>query len=136
MLTEIMYKQGGIFRKIVVRYILKKEGVFHSTTLRKIFKDTKGISAGDFSYGWQSDTFDGPAEIGKYVSIAPNVTRLAINHCIIGVSTHPCYFNPIIGWVNKDFRKRELITEYSGRSFPLRPDSSSNRSGMKFQSFR
>lgn len=105
-----MYRRGGIYRKVSLAYVLYKEkSVFKSKTLRKLYWDEKRISAGIGSYGWNNEGFDGPAEIGNYVSIGPGVRRLCVNHDISGVSTHPCYFNPIYGWVKNDYRERTKI---------------------------
>ena len=105
-----LFDRGGITRKIFLRYVLKREGSpAKSRTLRRLYYDLKGIDAGIGSYGWQNEYFDGPAEIGKYTSIGPGVTRICVNHNIDSISTHPCYFNPIFGWVNKDSREKTYI---------------------------
>lgn len=109
-LVKKLYTANPLTRKLIYQYILKKEGgPWRSGTLRKLYSELKQVYAEISSYGWQSDKIDGPAYIGKYVSIGPDVRRISVNHCIDGVSSHPCYFNPIYGWVNRDFRDKTTI---------------------------
>lgn len=97
-------------KKLIDRYlIIKEKGVWNSKTLRRLYKDTKAICAGRYSYGWNSESMDGPMQIGSYVSIAPGVRRLCLNHDISGLSTHPCYFNPVMGWVKTDYREKTTL---------------------------
>lgn len=109
-IIKIMYSRGGILRKIAHNHLLKKCDIFHNVELRKIFKELYQIDAGIGSYGWQSGLIDGPAKIGNYVSIAPNVARLKVNHPINAASTHPCFFNPIYKWTNNDIREYSRIS--------------------------
>ncbi len=108
-LIKSMYSHGGISRKIAHNYLLRKCDIFHNVELRKIFKELYDIDAGIGSYGWQSGLINGPATIGNFVSIAPNVVRLKVNHPIDAASTHPCFFNPIYKWTNNDPREYSHI---------------------------
>lgn len=106
-LTRKLFKRSKLFRKACGVYYSKKEnGVFRSKTLRKLYYELKKIDAGMMSYGWNTDAINGPISIGKYCSFGPGVRRIEINHPSSGVTTHPCWFNPSVGWVNKDFRER------------------------------
>ena len=99
-----LFVKGGFCRRLVKKYVLRKEDVYHSTTLRNLYKKYEKIDVGIGSYGWDSDLFGGPATIGKYVSIGPGVRRFKVNHPIRSISTHPCYFSPEYGWVKNDPR--------------------------------
>lgn len=95
-----------ITRKILVVIVSKLEGgVWRTKTVRKWYRNFKQIDAGYGSYGWTEDFFNGPATIGNYCSFGPGLKRFEKNHIINGVTTHPCWFNPVIGWVGKDPRE-------------------------------
>ncbi|MBO4862291.1 MAG: CatB-related O-acetyltransferase [Firmicutes bacterium] len=94
----------------MVRHYSKKEnGAWRSATLRELYEKNRGITAGAMSYGWTSDLLDGPAVIGNYTSIGKNFRRICVNHTTSTVTTHPCIFNPVVGWVDKDVRERTRI---------------------------
>ena len=100
-----------LVRRLCIKYFSYKEGgVFRSSSLRILYRDCKNISAGIGSYGWTGDFFDGPAVIGNYCSLGPGIMRFCKNHISDGVTSHPCWFNPVYGWVNKDPRENQLIT--------------------------
>lgn len=106
-----MFLRGGVSRKIIKKIILKREGgMMKTTTLRRIYKEAYNISIGEYTYGWLGEMFDGPMTIGKYTSIGPEVKRLAVNHVLSGVTSHPCAFNPEVGWVKKDPRERSFLS--------------------------
>lgn len=111
MILEKLFKTNRFSRKFVIWYLSKKDnGEWRSVSLRKLFKKYRHIDAGYASYGWAREGIDGPLSIGKYVSIGANFRRISVNHPIDGVTTHPCWFNPIFGWCEKDFRKRQHLT--------------------------
>ena len=47
--------------------------------------------------------------IGNYCSFCPGLKRFEKNHIIDGVTTHPCWFNPVLGWVEKDLRENVVL---------------------------
>ena len=97
-------------RKLVVWYYSKnKGGVYKSIKLRSLYKKYRGIDADFLSYGWTSDLIDGPVTIGKYTSIGKNVRRFDVNHYTTYATTHPCIFNPLFGWVDKDERLKSHL---------------------------
>ena len=104
-LVRRIFCTNKYMRKILGVYYSKKEkGVFRSRTLRKLYKECREIDAGEMSYGWNTDEINGPLLIGRYCSFGPGVRRIQINHPSSGITTHPCWFNPTVGWVNRDFR--------------------------------
>lgn len=110
MILEKLFKMNRFSRKFVIWYLSRKEnGEWRSATLRTLFKKYRNIDAGYASYGWAREGIDGPLTIGKYVSIGGNVRRISINHPTEGVTTHPCWFNPVFGWVSTDFRKKSHL---------------------------
>lgn len=114
MLYDIQFIQtndhaGGITLRLAMKLMLRNEDIFHSITIRRIYRECFKIDAGIGSYGWQNGLMDGPMKIGKYTSIGPNVRRLKVNHPTNLASTHPCYFNPIYGWIDKDFREYSYL---------------------------
>lgn len=111
MIRDRLFKKSGIIRRLMVRHYSKKEnGVWRSATLRDLYEKHRGIKAGAMSYGWTSDLIDGPAVIGNYTSIGKNFRRICVNHDISAATTHPCVFNPVVGWVDKDLRERTTIS--------------------------
>lgn len=110
---NIMYAlfcRSKVARKILIKYYSKKEGgVWRSATLRDFFYRYKGIKAGIGSYGWEYEDIKGPINIGNYCSLGPGIKRFEMNHITEGVTTHPCWFNPVYGWVNQDPRMKALL---------------------------
>lgn len=110
MLIDELFIRSTFYRKILVWFYARKEGgVWRSKTIRQLYAKNKAITAGFASYGWTSDLIDGPATIGNYTSIGKNVRRICVNHLISSATTHPCIFNPVFGWVNKDSREKTQI---------------------------
>ena len=110
MLVGKLFKRSRLMRKIIVHFYDRKEnGVWRSSSVRKLYKEIKQVDAGYGSYGWTSDLIEGPATIGKYTSIGKNVRRISVNHKVDYATTHPCVFNPAFGWVSEDDRKRNHI---------------------------
>lgn len=97
-------KFGRIGKSINFKLMMFNTDRFHSLLYRKYILDKYKIALGIGSYGLDTTIFDGPAAIGKYVSIGPNVRRLCVNHPTTGVTTHPCCFNPIYKWIKNDPR--------------------------------
>lgn len=111
---KILYKlfvRNRYLRAIVTKWICRREGgVFFSSSLRRFYKRYKDLEVGIGSYSWNNDNFDGPAIIGAYCGFGPGVRRFAVNHILTGVTTHPIWFNPMFGWVEKDPRERTVLT--------------------------
>lgn len=109
-LLDRFFNLSNLSRRFVIWFYSKKEGgVYRSHTLRKLYKRNRDIDAGYLSYGWTSDLIEGPVTIGKYVSIGKNVRRMDMYHFTNYVTTHPCVFNPIFGWVNNDPRQKSQL---------------------------
>ncbi len=110
MIKDKLFTTSRFTRKFLLWYLKKREGgEWNSKTIRKLFKKHRKIDAGVKSYGWACDYINGPLKIGNYVSIGRNFRRISKNHPVDGVTTHPIWFNPIFGWADKDFRKRQLL---------------------------
>ena len=109
-IVKKIFQTHRIMRRLCSKYYSKKEGgVWRSPTLRRLYKECRSVDVGEMSYGWDNDQFEGPVVIGKYCSIGPGVRRLPVNHVTNGITTHPCWFNPSLGWVEKDFRARTRL---------------------------
>ncbi len=109
-MIDKLFNSSRFFRKLVVWFYTKKEGgVFRSPSIRRLYERNREIKVGYASYGWTSDSIDGPATIGAYTSIGKNVRRICVNHLSSYATTHPCVFNPVFGWVRKDTRERTHI---------------------------
>lgn len=109
-MIDELFNRSRFFRKLMVWFYARKEnGIYRSATIRKLYEKNRNITAGYGSYGWTSDMIDGPANIGAYTSIGKNVRRICVNHLANYATTHPCVFNPVLGWVDKDPRKKTHI---------------------------
>lgn len=107
---KILFRKGGPFRKLVIKLLIGHDGgSWYSQNLRRLYKEILNIEVGEYSYGWESGKLDPPLKIGKYTSIGPDVKRFSVNHNMSSVSTHPCTFNPLFGWVDQDERERGLL---------------------------
>ena len=97
-----MYFANPITRKLFYKYIDAKEGgQFYSTTLRRIFQETKDLKAGIGSYGCFTEGFRPHVVIGSYCSIAPGVQRLVGNHPYSNASSHPVFYSKDFGCVKE-----------------------------------
>lgn len=95
-----MYLANAITKRLFYKYIDKKEGgQFYSTTLRRIFSETKDINVGIGTYGCFTDGFRPHVDIGAYCSIAPGVQRLVGNHPYTNASSHPIFYSKEFGCI-------------------------------------
>jgi virginiamycin A acetyltransferase len=83
---------------------LLEGGEFYSDTLRRILDRYHGVRLGAYSYGTGAvpGAFPAGVTIGRYVSIADGVRVLLRNHPLDTISTHPFFFNTVLGWVPRD----------------------------------
>ena len=95
-------------RKIIESYLSHVEnGWYFSETLREIYKDIYGIDIGLGSYGcFVSSRFPPGTIIGRYCSIARNVTYLNANHPMERASMHPMFYDSRLGADKKYALKR------------------------------
>ncbi len=100
-------------RKLVLRTILKLEGgQIFSRTFRDILKAYHHVEIGDYSYGpclYPANYLRGcstglPAgtRVGRYCSLAANITVYRRNHPIERMTQHPFFYNSSLGIVKKD----------------------------------
>jgi len=116
-LSGLLYRLYGCkrprIRRVVCSLIRRLEGgQMLSPTLRRIFKDYHDIEIGLYSYG---SCFDSHAiapftRIGRYCSFADGVRVFNGNHPIEFKSTHPYFYNPAFGYVDKELIPRNKLT--------------------------
>ncbi|WP_242258205.1 CatB-related O-acetyltransferase [Streptococcus thoraltensis] len=93
-----LYLKNSLTRKLFYQYINRYEGgQFYSTTLRRIFKETRNIDVQIGSYGCFTDGFRPNVTIGAYCSIASGVQRLVGNHPYDNISTYPLFYKKDFG---------------------------------------
>lgn len=87
-----------------------EKGEFYSATMRKILAYYFGVEVGAYSYGtgMLPGQFPPGVKIGRYVSIAADVKVYLRNHPYKRLSTHPFFYNAVLGYVEKD-----TITDHS-----------------------
>jgi len=79
-------------------------GQYWSRSAREIMQTRFGVHIGAYSYGpcFVPGAFPRGVVIGRYVSIANGVCAFARNHPMDRLSTHPFFFNSLMGMVPKD----------------------------------
>jgi virginiamycin A acetyltransferase len=98
-------------RKIILWLVQKLErGEFYSTTLRRIYRDYRGVEVGMYSYGCFSPC-DIPAGtvVGRYCSFAKGVVIFNANHPLERKSLHPFFYNPRLNIVPKETIQRSRL---------------------------
>ena len=106
-LSDILFKLSIIpkVRRLCVLFAIRIErGQFYSQTARDILKHRYGVEIGAYSYGACFKTGQLPPRVtvGRYVSIAPEVSVLLRNHPMDRLSTHPFFYNHELGIVRDD----------------------------------
>ncbi len=92
-------------RAFALKLAFKLEGgPFYSLTARQIFENRYGVSIGHYSYGecFVPGAFPRGVQIGRYVSIGPDVRVFLRNHPLDRLSTHPFFYNHTLGFVSED----------------------------------
>lgn len=112
MIYKLYKRIPGIIRKPVERFIKHIEhGEYFSKTIRKIYKKSYNINVGIGSYGcFDINQFPEGTTVGNYCSIAPRVYFLYSNHPMDGISTHPIFYNKLLGYVPYDRIERVKLT--------------------------
>jgi acetyltransferase-like isoleucine patch superfamily enzyme len=82
-----------------------------SPTLRRIFKDYHHIEIGLYSYGscFNPHAIASRTQIGRYCSFADGVRVFNGNHPVEFKSTHPYFYNPAFGYVEKEMIPRNTL---------------------------
>lgn len=110
---QAFYKKiPGRVRKRIEYFIKRMDhGEFFSPKLRKLYKRAYNIEVGKGSYGcFDTMQFPEGTRIGNYCSIVPRVYYLFSNHPMDGASTHPLFYNKILGYVEEDRIERVRLT--------------------------
>ena len=109
MLKKLLVKLYGTksvrIRGFVRWLILRTEGgEYYSTTLRECFRKYHGVEIGMYSHGgcFRSGQIDRHTKIGRYCSIATTARTHNRNHPLERKSTHAFFFNPRLGYCEKD----------------------------------
>lgn len=92
-------------QRVCVKVVRRLEGGdYYSATLRRILEEYHGVRAGAYSYGegLNPGSFPPGVTIGRYVSIAGSVLVFLRNHPTDRLSTHPFFYNSLLGWVPQD----------------------------------
>lgn len=117
MLSQLLYKAYSFkvrkIRRFLLRLVCKLEdGPLLSQTVRRILKDYHDIEVGLYSYGGclDPDIVAPFTKIGRYCSIAYDMLIIGQNHTITTKSTHPYFFNPIFGYVEKELIRTNKLT--------------------------
>jgi acetyltransferase-like isoleucine patch superfamily enzyme len=103
-----MFLINKIFTFLLNKKVKKEGGQAFSLSLRKYYIDKYNINVGYGSYGGCFNYKYIPAGtvFGNYCSIAQEVKIFRANHPLDYFTLHPIFYNPVMGYVNKDMLKR------------------------------
>jgi acetyltransferase-like isoleucine patch superfamily enzyme len=99
-------------KKIILKYKVRSEGgEAFSQSIRDYYSSKYHIHIGYGSYGGCFDYRNIPPKtyFGNYCSIAAGVKIFRANHPSNYFTTHPLFYNPIMGLVNEDKLERKEI---------------------------
>ena len=109
MIRTLLFKLYGVnngkIKSLIKKIVYRLEGgEWYSKTLRKIFKEHRGVDIGMYSAGgcFHEFQFDRHTTIGRYCSIARTAYAFNRNHPMEYKSTHAFFFNPILKHTKKD----------------------------------
>jgi virginiamycin A acetyltransferase len=116
-LNKILYYlyrfNNRYIRRIILEMILMREGAeFYSNTLRMIFQKYRDVRIGKYTYGAFIPNLGPGTFIGRYTSIGKGLIVINGSHPLVNKSTHPFFYNPEFGYVNKlliNRRKKLMI---------------------------
>ncbi len=89
-------------------YLLGAHYQFYSKTLRRVLKDQYGVEVGMYTHGGACipGRFPPGTRIGRYCSIAVSACVHNANHPTNTKSSHAFFYNPKLGYVEKESIKR------------------------------
>ena len=104
--------QWGLYSRFIRWLVLKIEGgEMYSMTIRRIFSVYYGVDIGIYSYGcFKLYNFRKGTKIGNYCSIYHTVQAFNANHPMNTLSTHPFFYNPALGYSEKNFSTYTNLT--------------------------
>lgn len=107
MLIKLYSIKNKFIRKVIYRFLQKVDGgEMWSLKLRELYKKYYNIEIGIGTYGYNTVGFPKGTKIGKYCSLASYITIINVNHSMNTVTTHPFLFNPVVGFVENDYREK------------------------------
>ena len=94
----------GSLKSKFVSYLKRNKAGSTSLLLREIFEKEYNIIVGYGSYGGCFNPSNVPSGVcfGNYCSIANGVKIFRANHPLNMFTTHPMFYNPIMGYVDRD----------------------------------
>jgi len=102
LLVWIYHYKNRYLRKIIRVFLLHRPGAeLYSGTLREIFSKYHGVNVGMYSYGAFHKIPPPGTVIGRYSTMPRNLLVLDGSHPIKHRSSHPFFFNPDFGFIDK-----------------------------------
>lgn len=101
----------SFLKRRALNYLKSKKAGSVSPLLREIFKKDFNITVGYGTYGGCFNPSNIPPGVtfGNYCSIADGVKIFRANHPMNTFTTHPIFYNPIMGHVEKDLLVRPIL---------------------------
>ncbi len=101
----------GRLKRIVISLLRRKKAGAESALLREIFQRDFGIDVGYGSYGgcFNSENTPPHVKFGNYCSVAEGVKMFRANHPMDVFTSHPLFYNPVMGLVAGDTLHRPKL---------------------------
>jgi len=116
MLAALLFRLYSIKKAPVRRAILRlvrqlEGGEMQSQTLRRIFACYHQVEIGLYSYGgcFKPGAIAPFTKIGRYCSFADGVRVFNADHPLHFKSTHPFFYNPVLGYVTQELIPRNSL---------------------------
>jgi len=116
LICEILFNvyciPSNILRKLILRIIPKLDGgQMLSSVLRRVLKKYHNVEIGMYSYGgcFIPGHIAAYTKIGRYCSFGENVYVLGQNHLTETKSTHPYFYNPSFGYVERQLNRANQL---------------------------
>lgn len=101
----------GFLKNKIISYLKRNKAGSVSLLLREIFEKEYNIIIGYGSYGGCFNSSNIPSGVcfGNYCSIAEGVKIFRANHPLEVFTSHPIFYNPVMGYVDKDKLYRPVL---------------------------
>jgi acetyltransferase-like isoleucine patch superfamily enzyme len=104
-LAPVLARGGGRAERAAVALALRLEGgPFRSATARDLLRERRGVAVGAWSYGacLRPGQLPPGVTVGRYVSMATQVSAFRRDHPVERLSMHPLFYNHAVGPLEVD----------------------------------
>lgn len=111
-LFRLYARAGGRVRAMIRKVVTRLEGdELHSLTLRRIFSAYHGVDVGMYTGGaaFVLHQMAPGTTVGRYCTMTVTSRMFTANHPMNLRSTHPLFYNPRLGWAERDVIPRTKL---------------------------